>query len=65
MAVWEKIRKFNSRIYGEDTIYIEEKLDKVVEALKENSAILEKKLDKIIQILETKSMQENLQSNDC
>lgn len=61
MAVWEKIRKFSSRINGEDTIYIEEKLDKVVEALKENSAILEKKLDKIIQILETKSMQEKSQ----
>lgn len=61
MAVWEKIRKFNSRIYGEDTIYIEEKLDEVVKTLKENNAILEKKLDKIIQILETKSMQEKSQ----
>ncbi len=61
MVMWEKARKFSSRVGGEDTIYIEEKLDKVVKMLKENNAILEKKLDKIIQILETKSMQEKTQ----
>lgn len=58
MGGWEKLRKLSSRIGGEDTIYIEDKLDKVIKTLIENNAKLEEKLDKIIQILEFKKLQE-------